>query len=229
MKPCFGNRKQLALLAIGGLTRGSENTLRAHLEACPGCRAYLAEISSVTVKLKAIEPDSEIRASDDFHRKTVAAIEALKSETQLPRFELPQLLNWRLALPAVAVLAISLAVLSGRLGKSQPGQRTVASADASARHPYLSGRLGDGIVAGGTDGMVSGGTSRGAARGAEASLPGQPANRQADLEPTVGRYELVANESLDKLDELIARQAKRSTPSAPVMTATFFPRSDISD
>ena len=74
MKPCFGNRKQLALLAIGGLTRGREITLRAHLEACPGCRAYLAEISGVAGKLKAIEPSSEIRASDDFHRKVTSQL-----------------------------------------------------------------------------------------------------------------------------------------------------------
>jgi len=139
MKPCFGNRKQLALLAIGGLNGGRENGLRAHLEACADCRAYLAEISSVAAKITALEPASEIRASDEFHRNTLAAIEASgkKTEAQLFGLGLSHLLNWRLALPAVAILAVSLAVLSGRLGESQPGQRTVASADASARHPYL--------------------------------------------------------------------------------------------
>jgi hypothetical protein len=190
MTPCFGNRKQLALLAIGGLNSGRENTLRAHLEACPGCRAYLAEISRVAVKLRAIEPTSEIRASHDFHRKTLAVIEAgeKKSEGQLFRLELSHLLNWRLALPAAAILAISLAVLPPNK------QRPVASVVL----PPL-------------------------------PRSGPPANRQAEFEPTVGRYELVANESLDKLDELITLQAKRSAPSAPVITASLFPRSEISD
>src|SRR5580658_4177230 len=103
MKPCFGNRKQLALLAIGGLNDEREDTLRAHLEACPGCRAYLTEISRFAVKLKAIELPSEIRASDEFHRKTLALIES-SGRGEAPSFgvALLRLFNWRLALPAVA-------------------------------------------------------------------------------------------------------------------------------
>jgi anti-sigma factor RsiW len=35
---------------------------------------------------------------------------------------------------------------------------------------------------------------------------------QADFEPTVARYQMVANESLDRLDELLANQGNRNLP-----------------
>jgi hypothetical protein len=195
MKPCFGKRKELALLAIGGgsLDDGRENALRAHLESCDGCRGYLAEISGVAGKLSAVESASEIRASDDFHRKTLAAIE-MSAMDKAPSFgvELLRLVNWRLALPAVAILTIILLVLSPN--KQQPRPL------ASVIPPPL-----------------------------PHSAPPSNSPRRADLAPTFGSYELVASESLEKLDDLITLQATRSAPSAPAIAATLFPRSDLSD
>ena len=38
---------------------------------------------------------------------------------------------------------------------------------------------------------------------------------QADLEPSVMNYQMVANESLDRLDELLTRQGNRNPPPGP--------------
>jgi anti-sigma factor RsiW len=38
---------------------------------------------------------------------------------------------------------------------------------------------------------------------------------EVDLEPTVFNYQMVANESLDRLDDLLTRQGNRNIPSAP--------------
>jgi hypothetical protein len=40
-------------------------------------------------------------------------------------------------------------------------------------------------------------------------------DRRIDLPPTLSTYELVANQSLEKLDELLSRQASRNPPPAP--------------
>jgi anti-sigma factor RsiW len=42
---------------------------------------------------------------------------------------------------------------------------------------------------------------------------------EADLQPTMGNYEMVANRSLEKLDELVNRQGNRNSPPAPIYTA----------
>jgi anti-sigma factor RsiW len=42
-----------------------------------------------------------------------------------------------------------------------------------------------------------------------------------DLSPTIGNYEMAANQSLDKLDELLARQEQENLPPAPVYTASM--------
>ena len=53
MKPCRKYRKQVVWLAAAALADGEARALRAHLETCAGCRAYLAEISHVTERLAA--------------------------------------------------------------------------------------------------------------------------------------------------------------------------------
>ncbi len=50
--------------------------------------------------------------------------------------------------------------------------------------------------------------------------PALAAASPADPAPTVANYQLVANRSLDELDELLARQAKRHRPFAPLYTAS---------
>jgi anti-sigma factor RsiW len=181
MKPCSGNRKQLALLAIGALEIGRDQDLRAHLEACPPCRNYLAEISTIAAKLRAVEPESDIRASDDFHRKTLAAMKSSGKKSGIVSLvsQTRSLLNWRVALPAVALAAVVIAVLS-------------------------------------VTGKRSGAISIPAPPARNASTP----DLQANLAPTVANYEMVANQSLEKLDELITLQGRRNPPSMPVYTAS---------
>jgi len=49
-------------------------------------------------------------------------------------------------------------------------------------------------------------------------------SRNIDLSPTLSNYELVANQSLEKLDELLNRQASKNLPPAPIYRASgLFP------
>jgi anti-sigma factor RsiW len=43
----------------------------------------------------------------------------------------------------------------------------------------------------------------------------------ADLPPTIGNYEMVASQSLEKLDALLTEQAKKALPPAPVYTGSM--------
>ena len=44
----------------------------------------------------------------------------------------------------------------------------------------------------------------------------------SDLPPTLANYRLVANQSLEALDELLTRQANKLRPPAPIYTASTF-------
>jgi len=54
-------------------------------------------------------------------------------------------------------------------------------------------------------------------------------NRVADFRPTIGNYRMVANESLEKLDQLLSEQGNRKLPPAPVYTASAFMTADVSN
>ena len=47
-----------------------------------------------------------------------------------------------------------------------------------------------------------------------------PSGSRSDLAPTLANYQMVANQSLDKLSELLTRQGNRRLPPAPVYTAS---------
>lgn len=51
----------------------------------------------------------------------------------------------------------------------------------------------------------------------------------SDLPPTIANYQMVANQSLEKLDELLTRQGNKSLPPAPIYTASAFMRADVLD
>src|SRR3981081_1843275 len=76
MKPCLRNRKSIAWLAMDTLDARDASALRAHLETCAGCRAYLGEISSIVEKLDVAEIRSDIQTSETFHQKVTARIRA---------------------------------------------------------------------------------------------------------------------------------------------------------
>ena len=110
MKPCFSKRKLIAWLALGELDARRAQDLRAHIEICAGCRAYLAEIRAVGEKLAGAETTPEIEASESFHRKLVSRLRAEQSAS--PWEILAARLNWRVALPALGVAAVVIVMLS---------------------------------------------------------------------------------------------------------------------
>jgi hypothetical protein len=60
-----------------------------------------------------------------------------------------------------------------------------------------------------------------------APAPSYTASKTKDaLDPTVSNYQMVANRSLDELDELLARQGNRNPPSPALLTATPLSRAN---
>jgi hypothetical protein len=99
MKVCATNRQPVALLAIGALDESQTEELRAHLQVCPGCRDYLAEIERVAKQLRRAEAPPEIQPSPFFHRRVQRS---LLVERPRPAF------GWRLAMPVFVMAAILL-------------------------------------------------------------------------------------------------------------------------
>jgi anti-sigma factor RsiW len=109
MKPCAQNRKLIAWLASNALDAQQTRHLQAHLETCEGCRRYLAEISNVTEKLAAAAANPDVQASESFHRKVAGRLRAAKPDSPgeiLAAYFRGTLLNWRVALPAIAALVV---------------------------------------------------------------------------------------------------------------------------
>ena len=109
MKPCSQNLKLIAWLAVNALEARQAQQLRAHLETCEGCRRYLAEISNVTERLAAAAANPDVQASESFHRKVAVRLRAAKSDSlgeNLAAYFRGTLWNWRVALPAIAVLVV---------------------------------------------------------------------------------------------------------------------------
>jgi anti-sigma factor RsiW len=113
MKPCPGRKKSIALLALNSLDTPSARELQAHLETCPGCRHYLAEMSRVVTRIGSAASATDLSASEAFHRQVMHRI---KSQTTASIWDTildslrPASFNWRVALPVVALLIILLAL-----------------------------------------------------------------------------------------------------------------------
>jgi anti-sigma factor RsiW len=58
-----------------------------------------------------------------------------------------------------------------------------------------------------------------------AAMP--PAKR--DLPPTISNYQMIANHSLEKLDEVLTTEGNRNPPPAPVYTVSSFAHATLSD
>ena len=109
MKPCAQNRKLIVWLALNALEARQSRQLRAHLETCEGCRRYLAEISIVTETLATAQANPDILASESFHQKVAGKLRAAKPDSLgeiLAEYFRGTLLNWRVALPAMAALVV---------------------------------------------------------------------------------------------------------------------------
>jgi hypothetical protein len=109
MKPCAPNRKLIVWLASNALDARQTRQLQTHLETCKGCRRYLAEISNVTERLVATESNPDVQASEIFHQKLAGRLRAAKLDSVgdiLVAYLRGTLLNWRVALPAIAALVV---------------------------------------------------------------------------------------------------------------------------
>jgi len=118
MKPCAQNRKLIVWLAVNALDARQTRHLRAHLETCEGCRRYLGEISNVTETLATAEANPDVQASESFHQKVAGKLRAAKPDSPgeiLAAYFRGTLLNWRVALPAIAALvAVGVTVATWR-------------------------------------------------------------------------------------------------------------------
>ena len=115
MKPCVKNQKLIAWLALNALDARQAQALREHLATCEGCRRYLQEISSVTVKLAAADPSAHMQASESFHQRLAGKLRAAKPDSIgeiLAAYFRGTLLNWRVAPPAIAALVVAVLVLA---------------------------------------------------------------------------------------------------------------------
>ena len=85
MMPCRTNRKSLALLAMDLVDCSEAQKLREHLEACEGCRAYLAELTRVAAMLEGTRV-AEPQPSPFFHRRVAGAIRSEAAKRNRGRF-----------------------------------------------------------------------------------------------------------------------------------------------
>jgi hypothetical protein len=58
---------------------------------------------------------------------------------------------------------------------------------------------------------------------------GMPHNSDADFRPTIANYQMVVNQSLEKLDQLLTEQGSKRLPPAPIYKASAFVTADISN
>lgn len=77
MKPCSQNKQHLTWLALDALDAERAEKLRAHLEVCPGCRQYWADICAISRGHERLaEALPEARAGETFHRRLDRRIQA---------------------------------------------------------------------------------------------------------------------------------------------------------
>ena len=194
MKACAKNRKWIAWLAMDALEAHQARELRAHIEACEGCRRLLEETSEMTRALRKAQIPTGIEASESFHRRVARAIKAEESRSLWAAVVAPfrgAPLKWRVALPVLGAMAAAVVALSVLAPRSRTGN-VPSPVPSSAR---------------------------------AVSAP----SWDSDLPPTLANYQLVANRSLEDLDELLTRQGNRNRPPAPIYRASIFPLADLAD
>jgi hypothetical protein len=185
MKQCSKNRKLIAWLALGALEARKAASLRDHLAGCEGCRRYWEEISNVTEGLAAASAFN-LEASEFFHHRVAEKLKAVESSSVLENVAAwfrGSMLNWRVVLPATAVLVIALfAIITPRPNPAVSPSVQVVSKSSTG----------------------------------------------SDMDPTLANYQIIANQSLEKLSELLIRQGSKPLPPVPVYTASSFEPADAS-
>jgi hypothetical protein len=125
MKPCSKNRKPIAWLAMDILELREAAALRDHMAHCEGCRAYSEELSGVTERLAAANPNSNLEASAFFHQRVSENLRAAEPGSVLKNLVAwlrGSALNWRVATPATAALVIALLAIVAVRHQSPPSQ-----------------------------------------------------------------------------------------------------------
>jgi len=77
MKPCARNKQLLAGLVLDALSPAEHATVQAHLESCPGCRQYRAELSELWAehqRTAAAVPETPV--GESFHRRLRQRLQA---------------------------------------------------------------------------------------------------------------------------------------------------------
>jgi hypothetical protein len=192
MKPCSRNRKLITWLALNALEAGQARELRAHLESCEGCRHYLAEMSSVAGRLAEAGTESGLETTEAFHQKVVAAVRAA-SKTDGTASRAP--VGWR----GCSRLAWEGLRTSSRLRLELGGAAVVlVMLAALVLFVWRPGR---------TPQVPS------------HDQPGGARLLMTDLAPTLANYQMVANHSLETLDDLLTQQGLRNLAPARTCTA----------
>jgi anti-sigma factor RsiW len=104
MKPCFGKRKDIVLLAANSLGPARKTELRAHLDSCARCRAYLEEITNVTEAIAVCLPNAEGEPSNLFHANLMDAVNRSAPSGRRQKTVFDWIQFWTLPAAAAAVL-----------------------------------------------------------------------------------------------------------------------------
>ena len=136
MKPCSQHKPHLAWLALDTLEAARAEKLRAHLELCPGCRQYWADICALSRDhQRAAEALPDARAGEAFHRHLDRRIQAeaarpglLRTFDRLWRGVDPMNLRFASAVAAVLVAALVMIWTSRPRPTARPADLAVTAA-----------------------------------------------------------------------------------------------------
>ena len=182
MKPCRKNRKLIAWLSLGELAPAQEQTMRAHLAQCEGCRDYYQELTRISEALTAATQASQMETSDAFHQNVMRRLRGTEKQFILPSFW-PSLdlrrVNWRVAIPVCVSIAVCALLLFRAAVPPQPKQE----------YPTIAAVLAKGD----------------------------------ELSPSIWNYQVAANRSFARFDDLLTKQARRDLVASPVYRASSRP------
>src|SRR6185503_508089 len=80
MTPCAKNKRRIAWLASGVLGAADAETLRQHLESCPGCRHYWQGMTDLSERLVNASTLPDAEPTPSFHRRIVQGINAVEKD-----------------------------------------------------------------------------------------------------------------------------------------------------
>ena len=136
MRPCAGNRDPLALLASGALPVTDSDALQRHLETCPTCRAYLAEVAAICDRHQQASralPDAEVP-----DRVLARVTSVIKSAERHPASGSTPWIGWSWVAFASAVVLVSvLAVRGPSVKRPATSHAQTTTAQGATRGPEM--------------------------------------------------------------------------------------------